>query len=164
MAGGPVVVETSPLIFIFHMISHVHRGGGQPPVFSMYPRRWLSLNSRAISFKLQGRHKRFVGDSASHTSHRGAPLLVGDTAKVVSPSASQVQSLMLHNYIPLCTVYTGVQHSSLHCLLTTVDVPVYRPPVYRFALFTGVFFSCHPATPVYRWYAGIPGWFIFHAR
>ena len=43
----------------------------------------------------------------------------------------------------------------------TVDVPVYRPPVYRFALFTGVFFSCHPVTPVYRWYAGIPGWFIF---
>ena len=44
---------------------------------------------------------------------------------------------------------------------STVDVPVYRPPVYRFALFTGVFFSCHPVTPVYRWYAGIPGWFIF---
>ena len=43
----------------------------------------------------------------------------------------------------------------------TVKVPVYRPPVYRFALFTGVFFSCHPVTPVYRWYAGIPGWFIF---
>ena len=46
----------------------------------------------------------------------------------------------------------------------TVDVLVYRPPVYRFALFIGVFFSCHPVTPVYRWYAGIPGWFIFHAR
>ena len=44
---------------------------------------------------------------------------------------------------------------------STVNVPVYRPPVYRFALFTGVFFSCHPVTPVYRWYAGIPGWFIF---
>ena len=42
-----------------------------------------------------------------------------------------------------------------------VDVPVYRPPVYRFALFAAVFFSCHPVTPVYRWYAGIPGWFIF---
>ena len=27
--------------------------------------------------------------------------------------------------------------------------------------FTGVFFSCHPVTPVYRWHAGIPGWFIF---
>ena len=43
----------------------------------------------------------------------------------------------------------------------TVDVPVYRPPVYRFALSTGVFFSCHPVTSVYRWYAGIPGWLIF---
>ena len=43
----------------------------------------------------------------------------------------------------------------------TVDVLVYRPPVYRFALFTDVFFSCHSVTPVYRWYAGIPGWFIF---
>ena len=28
-------------------------------------------------------------------------------------------------------------------------------PVYR------CFFSCHPVTPVYRWHAGIPGWFIF---
>ena len=28
-------------------------------------------------------------------------------------------------------------------------------PVYR------CFFSCHPVTPVYRWYDGIPGWFIF---
>ena len=46
-------------------------------------------------------------------------------------------------------------------VISTVDVPVYRPPVYRFALFTGVFFSCHPVIPVYRWYAGIPGWFIF---
>ena len=28
-------------------------------------------------------------------------------------------------------------------------------PVYR------CFFSCHPVTPVYRWYTGIPWWFIF---
>ena len=112
--GGPVVVGTSPLIFVFHITSYVHRGGGQARLFSMYPRRWLSLNSRAKSFVLQGRHKRFVGDSAFHTSLRGAPLLVGDTAEVVSPSASQVQSLVPHNYILSCTVYyTVVQQSVL---------------------------------------------------
>ena len=64
---------------------------------SKYPRRWLSLNNRAKSFIVQGRNKCFVGDSAFHTSLRGAPLLVGDTAEeVASPSASQVQSLMTH--------------------------------------------------------------------
>ena len=95
------------------MTFYVHRGGGQARVFSMYPPRLLSLNSRAKSFILQGRHKRFVGDSAFHTSLRGAPLLVGDTAEVVSPSASQVQSLMPHNYTLSCTVYTAVQQSVL---------------------------------------------------
>ena len=48
--------------------------------------------------------------------------------------------------------------------LSTVDVPVYRPPVYRFALFTGVFFRAIPSPrftggmPVYR------GGSFFHAR
>ena len=46
-------------------------------------------------------------------SFRGAPLLVGDTAEVVSPSASQVQRLMPHNYILSCTVYAVVQQSIL---------------------------------------------------
>ena len=111
-AGGPVVIETSPLISVFHMTSYVHREGGQARVFTMYPRRWLPLNSGAKSFMLQGRHERFVGNSAFHTSLRGAPLLVGDTAEVVSPSASsQVQSLMPHNYILSCTVYTVVHQS-----------------------------------------------------
>ena len=48
--------------------------------------------------------------------------------------------------------------------LTTVDVPVYRPPVYRFALFTGVFFR---ATPSPRFTGGMPvyrGGSFFHAR
>ena len=46
----------------------------------------------------------------------------------------------------------------------TVDVPVYRPPVYRFALFTGVFFR---ATPSPRFTGGMPvyrGGSFFHAR
>ena len=38
--------------------------------------------------------------------------------------------------------FTGLQFTGLPCL-----------PVF--------FFSCHPVTPIYRWYAGIPGWFIF---
>ena len=45
----------------------------------------------------------------------------------------------------------------------TVDVPVYRPPVYRFALFTGVFSR---ATPSPRFTGGMPvyrGGSFFHA-
>ena len=59
-------------------------------VFSLYypRRRWLSLSSRAKAFTLQGMHRRFVGYSAFHMSLRGAPLLVGNTAEGVSPSAS----------------------------------------------------------------------------
>ena len=83
VAGGRAV-ETSP-IFVFRVTSYyVHRGSGQARV---YPRRWLSLSSRAKAFTLQGRHRRFVGDSAFHTSLRGAPLLVGgqQILEVVSP-------------------------------------------------------------------------------
>ena len=47
--------------------------------------------------RLQGRHTRFVGDSAFHMSFLGAPLLVGDTAEeVVSSSATIV---FLEKYI-----------------------------------------------------------------
>ena len=90
MAGGRAV-EASPLIFLFRMTSCIHRGNGQARVFSMYPRRWSSLSSRAKAFTLQGRHRRFVDDSAFHTSLRGAPLLVGDTAEVVSPSSTSTE-------------------------------------------------------------------------
>ena len=71
---GERAVETWP-IFVFRVTFYVHRGSGQARV---YPRRWLSLSSRAKAFTLQGRHRRFVGDSAFHTSLRGAPLLVGE--------------------------------------------------------------------------------------
>ena len=73
MAGGRAV-ETSP-IFVFRMIFYVHRGSGQAHVC---PPRWLSLSSGAEAFTLKGRHRRFVGDFAFHTSLRGAPLLVGE--------------------------------------------------------------------------------------
>ena len=72
VAGGGAV-ETSP-IFVFRMTFYVHRGSSQARV---YPRRWLSLSSRAKAFTLKVMHRRFVGDSAFHTSLRGAPLLVG---------------------------------------------------------------------------------------
>ena len=106
MAGGRPV-ETSP-IFVFRMTSYVHRGSGQARV---YPRRWLSLSSRAKAFKLQGRHRRFVGDSAFHTSLRGAPPLVGEQQKWYHQILQKVQSLMPHDYIQLCTgtVHTVVQ-------------------------------------------------------
>ena len=71
VAGGRAV-ETLPF-FLFRMTFHVYRGSGQA---RMYPRRrWLSLSSRAKAFTLKGRHRRFVGDSAFHTSLQGAPLL-----------------------------------------------------------------------------------------
>ena len=72
--AGERAVETWP-IFVFRVTFYVHRESGQARV---YPRRWLSLSSRAKAFTLQGRHRRFVGDSAPHTSLRGAPLLVGE--------------------------------------------------------------------------------------
>ena len=103
MAGGQAV-ETSP-IFVFRMIFYVHRGSGQARV---YPRRWLSLSSRAKAFTFQGRHRRFVGDSAFHTSLRGAPLLVGEQQKCYHQILQKVQNLMPHDYITSCTVYYTV--------------------------------------------------------
>ena len=73
VAGERAVATWS--IFVFLVTFYLHRGSGQARV---YPRRWLSLSSRAKAFTLQGRHRRFVGDSAFHTSLRGAPLLVGE--------------------------------------------------------------------------------------
>ena len=71
---------------------------------------WLSLSSRAKAFTLQGRHRGFVGDSAFHTSLRGAPFLVGERQKWHHQILQKVvQNLMPHDYIPSCTVYTVVQ-------------------------------------------------------
>ena len=95
MAGGRAV-ETSP-IFVFRVTFYVHRESGQARV---YPRRWLSLSSRAKAFTLQGRRRRFVGDSAFHTSLRGAPLLVGEQQKKwYNQILQKVQNLMPHDYI-----------------------------------------------------------------
>ena len=82
VAGGRAI-ETLPF-FAFRVTSYyVRRGSGQARV---YRRRWLSLSSRAKAFPLKGGHRRFVGDSAFHTSLRGASLLVGDQQKwYVSP-------------------------------------------------------------------------------
>ena len=104
MAGGRAV-ETSPT-FVFRMTFYVHRGSGQA---RLYPRRGLSLSSRAKAFPLQGGHRRFVGDSAFHTSLRGAPLPVGEQQKKwFHQILEKVQNLMPHDYIPSCIVYTVV--------------------------------------------------------
>ena len=108
MAGGRAV-ETWP-IFVFRVTFYVHRGSGQARV---YPRRWLSLSSRAKAFTLQGRHRRFVGDSVFHTSLRGTPLLVGEQQKGYHQILQKVQNLMPHDCIPSCTVYTVVQQYAL---------------------------------------------------
>ena len=105
LVTGGRAVETSP-IFVFRMIFYVHRGSGQARV---YTRRWLSLSSQAKSFTFQGRHRRFVGDSAFHTTLRGAPLLVGEQQKWYHQILQKVQNLMPHDYIKSCTVYTVVQ-------------------------------------------------------
>ena len=104
MAGGREV-ETSP-IFVFRMTFYVHRGSGQARV---YPRR----GRRAKAFTLKGRHKRFVGDSAFHTSLRGAPLLVGEQQKWYQQILQKVQNLVPHDYIKSCTVYTVVEQHVL---------------------------------------------------
>ena len=100
MAGGRAV-ETST-IFVFRMTFYVHRGSGQARV---YPRRWLSLSSRVNAFALEGRHRRFVGDSAFHTSLRGVPLLVGEQQKWYKQILQKLQNLVPHDYIKSCTVY-----------------------------------------------------------
>ena len=74
------------------MTFYVHRGSGQARV---YPRRWLSLSSRAKTFTLKGRHRRFVDDSAFHTSLRRAPLL-GEQQKWYQHILQKVQNLVPH--------------------------------------------------------------------
>ena len=121
MAGGRAV-ETSP-IFVFRMTFYVHRGSGQARV---YPRR----GRRAKAFTLKGRHKRFVGDSAFHTSLRGAPLLVGEQQKWYQQILQNVQNLVPHDSIKSCTVYNVVEQYMLcvfssHSFWTSssLDVP-----------------------------------------
>ena len=65
--------------------------------------------SRAKVFTLKGRQRSFVGDSAFHTSLRGAPLLVGEQQKWYQQILPEVQNLLPHDYIKSCTVYTVVQ-------------------------------------------------------
>ena len=96
--------------FRVRMTFYVHRGSGQARV---YPRRWLSLSSRVKTFTLQGRHRRFVGDSALHTSLRGAPPLVGEQQKWYQQILEKVQNLVPHDYIKSCTVYGMLLYSSM---------------------------------------------------
>ena len=98
VAGGRAV-ETSP-IFVFRMTFYVHRGSGQA---RLYPRRSLSLSSRAKAFTLKGRHRRFVGDSSFHTSLRC------EQQKWYQQILQKVQNLVPHDYIKSCTVHTVVQ-------------------------------------------------------
>ena len=110
MAGGRAV-ETSP-IFLFRMTFYVHRGSGQARV---YPRR----GRRTKAFTLKGRHKRFVGDSAFHTSLRGAPLLVGEQQKWYQQSLQKVQNLVPHDYIKSCTVVYTVVEQYVLCVFSS---------------------------------------------
>ena len=111
--------RTSSRDFAYFRVSYVtfyvNRGSGQARV---YPRRWLFLSSRAKAFTLQGRHRRFVGDSAFHTSLRGAPLLVGEQQKKWDHQILQkVQNLMPRDYIPSCTILYMLLYSSTHLLI-----------------------------------------------
>ena len=89
-----------------------------------------------IQYTLQGRHRRFVGDSAFHTYFGRALLLVGDAAEVASPSATSTEfdSIQLHTtysvyvggvqqsvLVEYCTfVYNILLYTSLYLLSTTV--------------------------------------------
>ena len=61
-------------------------------------RRVLSLDSRAKASILQGRNRRFVGDSSFHTSFRGLLSLLATQQKWYH-HLQQEQSLIPHNYI-----------------------------------------------------------------
>ena len=106
VAGGRAVETLS--IFVFRVTAYyVQRGSGQARV---YPRRWLSLSSRAKAFTLQGRHRRFVGDFAFHAALCGAPLLVGEQKKRYHQILQKVQSLMPHGYMYCIQQYVLVYY------------------------------------------------------
>ena len=113
LVPGGRAVETWP-IFVFHMTFYVYRGSGQARV---YPRRWLSLSSRAKASTFKRRHRRFVGDSAFHTSLRGAPLLVDEQQKWYHQILQKVQNLMPRDYIKSCTVLYILVYSSMYLSL-----------------------------------------------
>ena len=104
MAGGRAV-ETWPT-FVFCMTFYVHRGSGPAHV---YPRRWLSLSSRAKAFTCKRKNRRFVADFAFHTSLRGAPQFVGEQQKWYQQILQKVQNMVPHDYIKSCTVYAVLQ-------------------------------------------------------
>ena len=106
--------------FRVRMTFYVRRGSGQA---RLYPRRWLFLSSRVKTSTLQGRHRRFVGDSAFHTSLRGAPPLVGEQQKWYQQILEKVQNLVPHDYIKSCTVYAVVQQYV--CVRVCVLLPIH---------------------------------------
>ena len=81
---------------------------------------------------------------------------------VVLPSLELLIRAILS--LPMSVICNFTKPNKRKTYYVTVDVPVYRPPVYRFALFTGVFFR---ATPSPRFTGGMPvyrGGSFFHAR
>ena len=85
--------ETSPPIFVFRVTYFCSSWKRQSPCFQYIPMTVVVFIRQPshIQYRLQGRHRRFVGDSAFHTYFGRAPLLVGDTAEVVSPSARSTE-------------------------------------------------------------------------
>ena len=71
---------------------------------------------------------------------------------VTSAYYVRIQSINQSIHLCVCVYLSNCTYSRCPGLPAS-SLPV--RPVYR------CFFSCHPVTPVYRWYAGIPGWFIF---
>ena len=113
LVAGERAVETCP-IFVFRVTFYVHRGSGQARV---YPRRWLSLSSRAKSFTLQGGHRCFVVRRRfrlPYVAPRSSPPC-WRTAKWYHQILQKVQNLMPHDCIPSYTVYryTIVQQYAL---------------------------------------------------
>ena len=115
MDGGRAV-ETSPLVLVFRMTSYyyVDRGSGQP-VFS------VCTHDGGCPKAAGPKHSHFkrgicVSSAIPHSivyPWSSFPCWRTADSEVVSPSAKSTESLMRHNYIPLCTVYTVVQQSVL---------------------------------------------------
>ena len=85
--------ETLPPIFVFGMTYFCPSGKRPSPCFQYVPTTVVVLIRQPIHiYTLQRRHRRCVGDSALHTYFDRAPLLVGETAEVILPSATSTES------------------------------------------------------------------------
>ena len=109
----------------------------------------LCLGSRAKASTLEGRHRHFTGGAAFHYVFSWALLLVGDTAEVVSSSATSRTELIPHNYRQYwCTQQTACSthtHTRTVTELFTYEVLLYSSLyLFEYCCFHLNFSTVHP--------------------